>query len=97
MRANASNLFLARNFSLDAVTMTAYGIVGSVRIDMVYWFSLVDLFRCFLFAEFCFLISRSSDAYSETGIVSFRKAVQRFPFFGRDSFRRCRSTFFASW
>jgi hypothetical protein len=64
VRANASNLFLARNFSLDAVTMTAYGIVGSVRIDMVYWFSLVDLFRCFLFAEFCFLLSRSSDAYS---------------------------------
>ena len=52
MRANASNLFLARNFSLDAVTMMAYGIVGSVRIDMVCWFSLVDLFRCFLFAEF---------------------------------------------
>ena len=64
VRANASNLFLVRNFSLDAVTMTAYGIVGSVRIDMVYWFSLVDLFRCFLFAEFCFLLSRSSDAYS---------------------------------
>jgi hypothetical protein len=36
VRANASNLFIPRNFSLDAVTMTAYGIVGSVRIDMVY-------------------------------------------------------------
>ena len=34
-RANASNLFLARN-SCFAVTKTAYGIVGSVRIGMVY-------------------------------------------------------------
>ena len=34
-RANASNLFLARNFCF-AVTKTAYGIVGSVRIGMVY-------------------------------------------------------------
>ena len=31
--------------------------------------------------------------FGETGIVSFLKAVQIFPFFGRGSFRRCRSTF----